>query len=111
MNEKMKEKIANVEHLNCAVCKKELTSINEDEVTDNEYIFDDAIESEMHFDISRSRKVFKLVENETEIEEDIEERNCKMHYQLCEVCFTKVLNESETLGKLFFVKRYNSFVY
>jgi hypothetical protein len=96
---------AEIENWFCSVCKEQLT------FADSETEHFEQVEHEQHFDISRSKKDLTFDIDSGEIEEDVENRNEKMLIQLCESCFTKVLNESETLGKLFFVPRENCFIY
>lgn len=86
-----------INHWECSVCDKEITY----KYHDNE------IWHKTHFDISRSRKDLHIMG------EEIEElnRNEKMLHYLCEDCFTKVLNESPTLGKLFYCKSRVRFIY
>ncbi len=88
-----------ITHLNCDVCKKQITSINDN----------GEVEAESHFDISRSKKEFEI--NDGLVEEVIAKRNEKMLRYLCEKCFLKILNESKTLGSLFFYKDDNKFIY
>lgn len=91
--DRMKErKNLEVEHWKCASCKVDITRNNEDEVF-----------CDTHFDISRSKK--ELILEGYSIEEELDVRNEKMSYILCESCFLKVCQESPTLGKLFFVKK------
>jgi hypothetical protein len=80
-----------LQHWKCAVCGENLTYVDEDA----------EIQHYTHFDITRSNKILE-VDADYCIEEDKEASNLKMEMQLCEECFTKVLQESKTLGKLFF---------
>ena len=88
-----------IEHWKCSGCNVNLT------------FTDDlgCIEHHTHFDISRSNKEFEIIEGC--IEEQIGNRNEKMLRQFCEECFTKILNESNTLGKHFYNKELNKFIY
>jgi len=87
-----------IQHWKCSSCGKELT-----------YEEDDEIRHITHFDIERSRKDLPL--EDENIVELIGNRNLKMQRLLCEECFLKVLTESPTLGKLFYMKEINGFVY
>jgi hypothetical protein len=99
--EKVK-RMENIDHWQCANCKKPLTKATKGELGTEIY-------HDTHFDIMRSNKVLDL--EGSEIVEDLEASNTKMHYQLCAECFTKVLNESHTLGSLFWNKELRHFVY
>jgi len=92
-----------VQHWKCSSCGKVLTYIKDE---DEEF---GIVSHVTHFDIERSRKDLWL--DNGNIEEAMEKRNSKMERSLCEDCFLKVLNESPTLGKLFYVKHYGKFVY
>ncbi len=90
-----------IQHWVCSSCGKEIT-----------YIKDEAIGwigHATHFDIERSIKELWLKNGD--IEENIETRNVKMQRFLCEECFLKILNESPTLGKLFYNPTFNKFIY
>ena len=87
-----------VEHFECSACDRQITKI-----------VDDDVEAETHFDISRSNKQFSL--EGSEIVEDKEERNTKMLHQFCEECFTRILNESPTLAKIFINKEKGMYIY
>jgi hypothetical protein len=88
-----------VEHWKCSCCGRRITDVNEDgDVT-----------HVLHFDVSRSNKVLEVEDDS--IEEDESLRNEKMLEWLCEECFVKVLNESPTLGKLFFNSEKKMFIY
>ena len=95
--EKKKAKIE-IEHWNCAGCNRELTIAKGDEIAHH-----------IHFDISRSNK--QLFISGEYIEEDLTERNEKMLYTFCEMCFINILNESKTLGKHFYDKERDMFIY
>ena len=88
-----------IEHLYCSNsdCKKQLTIVNQGE-----------IETETHFDISRSNKEFEVNADNELIEQG---RNEKMNRVLCEPCFLKACNESPTIGNLFIDKEKNKFIY
>ena len=92
-----------IENWDCSVCCCELTHLKG---TEEDY---DKVESDTHFDISRTKK--SLYIDDGEIVEDVKESNEKMRMTLCEDCFVKVLNESKTLGSLFLDKESNKFIY
>jgi len=98
-----KNEADDIQHWKCSSCGKVLTYIKEEDR-------DFGIVSHItHFDIERSRKDLWL--DLGEIEEVIEKRNLKMQRFLCEDCFLNVLRESPTLGKLFFIKAFDKFIY
>ncbi len=74
----------NIEHWKCSECDKVLTRFDGDDIV-----------HDIHFDILRSKK--DLYEEDGCVEEAC--RNVKMEITLCESCFLKVLQESNTLGK------------
>ena len=80
-----------IEHLECSCCKVKLTRLEEGE-----------IEYDTHFDLIRAKKVFVFNPNEGTVDEDPTYANEKMRQVFCKDCFTKILNESPTLHKLFF---------
>ena len=86
-----------IQHLKCSVCNENIT-----------YIDDGNIMSVTHFDISRAKKDFVIVDRQV-IEEG--DPNVKMFYSFCQDCFDKILNESRTLGQLFYVKDVRAFIY
>lgn len=86
-----------IEHINCSKCHKQITCIEDNEIT-----------ADTHFDISRSNKEFEINNNNIE---ETEERNIKMKMTLCEECFLKVLNESKILGSLFLNSKEKVFIY
>jgi len=93
----------NIQHWKCSSCGKVLTYIKEE---DKDY---GIVSHITHFDIERSRKDLWL--DNGDIEEVEEHRNLKMQRFLCEDCFLAALRESPTLGKLFYVKAYDKFIY
>ena len=80
----------NVQHIKCSVCEEDITFFDES---------GEEIKAITHFTIERANKSFNVEDGY--VEEDIDERNVKMNRFICEKCFTKILNESETLGKTF----------
>ena len=80
-----------IDHWKCSACDKQLTRLEDGEII-----------HETHFDIARSNKFFDFNPEEGTFEEEMDERNEKMMHWLCEGCFLKILNESPTLGKLFY---------
>ena len=87
-----------IQHWKCSSCGKKLT-----------YKEDDEVKHITHFDIERSIKSLFLENGD--IEEYEEGSNLKMQRFLCEECFVKVLNESPTLAKLFYVLAWDKFTY
>lgn len=88
-------------HINCSACKKVLTYLNPDDKNEVLHI--------PVFEISRSKH--KFYADEGEIEDNTEEKNVKMLIYLCEWCFVNVLNQSDILGKQFYNKQTNGFIY
>lgn len=83
------------ENWKCSVCDDNITEIKGiedfDEVTHKTF-----------FEIERSRRDLQMYDGE--IEEKTENRNVKMNRWICEDCFVKILNESKTLGDLFYTQ-------
>jgi hypothetical protein len=86
-----------IEHWTCSSCGKEITYIDSE----------GKIQHRTHFDITRSNKELETCEEEINVAEE----NLKMERQLCEKCFLKALNESKTLGKLFYDAITEKFLY
>ncbi len=100
---RMIHKMKKLEHWHCACCKNTLTFCND---PDEPY---STVTHLNHFDISRSNKALEVDNNE--IVEDFKARNEKMLYYICEKCFLKILNESKTLGDIFYYKPKDMFLY
>ena len=90
----------------CSACGCKLTSIIKHDVSSQENLdmFQDDLEVtvETHFDISRSNKNLFIEGNE--IVEDVNGSNEKMHRYVCEYCFQKICDESETIRKMFLIQ-------
>ena len=87
----------------CSSCGKDLTHFHMESIESDEE------SPEMHFDIIRAKKRVRFQHGETE--EIEKETNVKMRRSICEKCFLTILNESPTLGNLFYIKEKNMFIY
>ncbi len=90
-----------VENWKCKICGKDITQATEE--TEES----DDVDVSSHIDISRSAKTAQLEDKEVVADE----WNEKMSIQICEACWVDVLNESPSLGKLFYNKSRNCFIY
>ena len=91
-----------IDHLGCSVCRKQLTDFYDEGGKGNLQL------RHQHF-IEIKRSNYALQDIEGEIVSSLE--NLKMNRHLCTGCFVKILNESKTLGKLFFENSSNKFLF
>ena len=91
-----------LENWKCSVCGENITEIKGIEDFDE-------VKHDTFFEIERSKRELQVYDSE--VEEEIKNRNVKMSMLICEGCFVKILNESKTLGDLFLDKKLNKFVY
>ncbi|MEK6880956.1 MAG: hypothetical protein AABY22_15155 [Nanoarchaeota archaeon] len=91
-----------LENWKCSVCQENITEVKGIEDFDE-------VKHKTFFEIERSRRELQVYDGE--IEEELKNRNVKMNRWICENCFVKILNESKTLGNLFYDKKENKFIY